>query len=672
MAVQQLSLSFDPDAMGRHQPWTAYHRGLEYRGEVIVAEAFDPDWGLRLDPELSFRLVFFTRPRRIPYQKVMDPRIAMAVPRRSVSEESAELGAELGAVHEARERYVTGEDPDRSALRRSMDDRASSLRGEMGRRYARSFSAGRSYTHRGIVGHPSEVFDEPLLESWADRMASATLLMAFPEIPIDYDRFPRILDATTVAAIFRGLFQGSAGDASAARDFGAGLGITDPESSTEFYAGDCAVLSLVRRELDRCGGNTPVTAMIETLTHDHGLTDYLALLYLLAFVKRDHAELELDEDRSLETVDGQRFEGDRLTWDLLPDVALAFDRSAGFGEIRMQSPPSWETVLPYAAILVEGLGPARDPTSVAEQESCLLERLRGMARSLDTARSAFEDFGADLDEIAGRGLEPLARLCATTSYSEFHVVVQSDFARSQALREAADLLERLEGVAAQPPAVQRTRAYLAGMRLGPEQRELSVQRDSLAALADPSGLLSDPSAWSGIEDRFRQVVTQYARTYAEHHTRYYRESVTLKNRLEEVRPQVETVAKFGQMSELGGPVGADIHERFERLTASLRTCEVAAEDLPLDQSSYCQGCGLTLDEEVPIRESDVLIGAVAEAMREYNKRLSTHAVRQIMADPSKEQVARFIDLVHAADPSSLVNVLDEQVVDFLRQFMREG
>lgn len=139
MAVQQLSLSFDPDAMGRHQPWTAYHRGREYRGEVIVAEAFDPDWGLRLDPELSFRLVFFTRPRRIPYQKVMDPRIAMAVPRRSVSEESAELGAELGAVHEARERYVTGEDPDRSALRRSMDDRASSLRGEMGRRYARSW-----------------------------------------------------------------------------------------------------------------------------------------------------------------------------------------------------------------------------------------------------------------------------------------------------------------------------------------------------------------------------------------------------------------------------------------------------------------------------------------------------------------------------------------------------
>lgn len=66
------------------------------------------------------------------------------------------------------------------------------------------------------------------------------------------------------------------------------------------------------------------------------------------------------------------------------------------------------------------------------------------------------------------------------------------------------------------------------------------------------------------------------------------------------------------------------------------------------------------------------IGAVAEAMREYNKRLSTHAARQIMADPSKEQVARFIDLVQAADPSSLVNVLDEQVVDFLRQFMRAG
>lgn len=80
----------------------------------------------------------------------------------------------------------------------------------------------------------------------------------------------------------------------------------------------------------------------------------------------------------------------------------------------------------------------------------------------------------------------------------------------------------------------------------------------------------------------------------------------------------------------------------------------------------------TLDEEVPVRKSEALFGAVASAMREYNKRLSTHAVSQIIEDPPKEQVTRFIDLVHAADPSSLVTVFDEQVVDFLHQFIRVG
>ena len=33
---------------------------------------------------------------------------------------------------------------------------------------------------------------------------------------------------------------------------------------------------------------------------------------------------------------------------------------------------------------------------------------------------------------------------------------------------------------------------------------------------------------------------------------------------------------------------------------------------------------------------------------------------------------RFVTLVQVADPSALVNVLDDEVVAFLRQFMRNG
>ena len=59
-------------------------------------------------------------------------------------------------------------------------------------------------------------------------------------------------------------------------------------------------------------------------------------------------------------------------------------------------------------------------------------------------------------------------------------------------------------------------------------------------------------------------------------------------------------------------------------------------------------------------------------MREYNRRLGSYGVRQILAHPSKEQLDKFINLVQVADPSALANVLDDEVVEFLRQFMRSS
>ena len=67
---------------------------------------------------------------------------------------------------------------------------------------------------------------------------------------------------------------------------------------------------------------------------------------------------------------------------------------------------------------------------------------------------------------------------------------------------------------------------------------------------------------------------------------------------------------------------------------------------------------------------EMLFGAVERAMHEYNRRLGSYGVRQILAHPSREQLDKFINLVQVADPSALANVLDDEVVEFLRQFMR--
>ena len=374
--------SFDSDAMGRPQTWVVHDRGLEYIGEAIVAEAVDPSWGLPLEGELSFRVVFLTEPRRIPPSRLLDPRIAMAVPRRPLSQAGQTVGRELRSVHEAGERYVTARDPDANALRRSIEEREMSLRGELARRYSAAYSSGRIYTHLAIKDRPADVFEEPRPEAWTDRLASAVLLAAYPSLPIDSSEFPATLTPDRTEALYRGLFQGEQDAARVAREFGPGLGLTRPESPALFDAGDCRALSLIRQELEEHDGEIQAQEIIRALTHEHGLTTPLAVLFLIAFIRQDRAELALQQGHQIESLRGGRFLGDRITWDLVAEVTMSQLQAQHLGMLRLSPSPTWNTTVPYATLLDAALGPTDDETDIAVQERRLLEVLGGMDRML--------------------------------------------------------------------------------------------------------------------------------------------------------------------------------------------------------------------------------------------------------------------------------------------------
>ena len=109
-------LLLDRNLLGRPLPWVVENRGIEYPGEVILAEAVDPRWGEPLSGGLRFRVVFYTVPRRIPAGHIKDRRIVMAVPR-AADPDRESLGHELQSIREARPHYVPSHDPGASAVR---------------------------------------------------------------------------------------------------------------------------------------------------------------------------------------------------------------------------------------------------------------------------------------------------------------------------------------------------------------------------------------------------------------------------------------------------------------------------------------------------------------------------------------------------------------------------
>ena len=63
--------------------------------------------------------------------------------------------------------------------------------------------------------------------------------------------------------------------------------------------------------------------------------------------------------------------------------------------------------------------------------------------------------------------------------------------------------------------------------------------------------------------------------------------------------------------------------------------------------------------------------SVLLAMCEYNRRLSSNLVHRVLANPSKEHLDKLMDVIQLGNLSSLSNVLDEEVLEFLRSLVSQ-
>ena len=76
-----------------------------------------------------------------------------------------------------------------------------------------------------------------------------------------------------------------------------------------------------------------------------------------------------------------------------------------------------------------------------------------------------------------------------------------------------------------------------------------------------------------------------------------------------------------------------------------------------------------MEQEIARRDAERAFATLDRAMRASNRRLGSHSVRRILDHPTKGQLDQIGALVQVADPLALANVLDDEVVAFLRLFL---
>ena len=629
----------------------------------------DPEYGTPLPMGSDFRLVFFTVPRRIPSSRFQDVRIAMAAPSRPVGASGEPLANEVAAIREARGRYVTSSGPEAQALSRAMGEREGEVLDEMARSRAAAYAAGRIYTSQGASLPAASIFAGATFEDWCRDMASALLQQSFPSPPVDDGTLPRPFGHAELESAFRTLFQKDAEHSKVAAAVTPALGLATVDDPLTLNA-TAPALKAIGRDLAEASGTLDARAEVGLLCSTMGLTSALAMLYLLAFVRQERAELVLREDHRVESRRGGRFNGDRLNWDTLDAVAYSATLADGFNTLRSEPGTSAEAATPYALVLANFSARKQSGEEASEDSEAVFDNLAALGESVGGCREAL----APLLKAEGASppavLAKLDSLCKSDGWEEFLTVVRRSFDGTHGLEDALKQFGRLEHVSLLAQSIADARVYLDRTSFSAGQADLSIERDVLTTRIGIDALAADPKLWAGVEASFRRMKGLYAAAYAQHHSRYHEAAAEARHRLERQRPAVDAVSWFSQVPEFGEPLGPDLAERFSSLFGGIRTCQASTSEPKLERTPYCASCKLAMDEAVPSKEVSELLREVEVTKREYNRRLGSEGAKRILADPSDQQLRRFMELVQVSDISSLANILDEQVVQFLRGFVR--
>ncbi len=270
------------------------------------------------------------------------------------------------------------------------------------------------------------------------------------------------------------------------------------------------------------------------------------------------------------------------------------------------------------------------------------------------------------------GLGRLARVVRTKGHLDYYDAAQRECASPQALAEDITLCRRLSSLSEVTPEVLAVKSYLDRVTLRENEGELAMDRVSLHEQLKLENLLANPHVWPSVEALFDWFKSRYRAVYLAHHQDYYRETSSHRLSLENAKPGLEALRRLNSITELGAPLGQELAGEYKYLLSKTRPCpEKGSEVLP-ELEPVCSTCSLSLTDEPPRDEMERFLAGLRRALEQQHRRLSAQAIRQILAQSEDSRIDQFIKVIQTSDLSSLANVMDDELVEFLCYLLAEA
>ena len=274
----------------------------------------------------------------------------------------------------------------------------------------------------------------------------------------------------------------------------------------------------------------------------------------------------------------------------------------------------------------------------------------------------------NLDELTG-----LSGLAGAREIDEGLEVAIRTFDSPDAFREAIMFARCLERAPQPAMALHRSRLYLRDAIVPLAFPDLLTDRDSILQLTGFSLLWREPGRaadWLGAIEGWK---SRYALTYAGQHSIYHAAVANIADRIDGVGPKAVAVERLNTLARLGNAVAvAALSERGE--LERLYPCSRSGADLieALGIAPVCPDCAYTLGSEAPTRETRRVLQAIDRGLATQQARLARRVISRILARPARgedEKVDRFVSIVQASDVGGLALVLDDELIELIRDLL---
>ncbi|MBE0415129.1 MAG: hypothetical protein IBX36_01110 [Dehalococcoidia bacterium] len=635
--------------LGKPKPWKAIYRGIEYPGEILLADTWRPELGEIAGQDVHFRIVVFTKYQQVSFDSIVDRRIAFCIPSRQCL-----------AIKEKGEDYRVGKE--RKAA-------------EPLREQAAIYAAGRVLTKERLPIDAQEVFSAPDNERRFQIIAATLLSNAYASLPVC--ALKKTLSPSDVGKIFDGFFgKGDNPEAETAlENFAVALGLAKPENPYKLAPQNCPIFATLAERLEERDGSLPIPEPYRELSSRYGLIWALITLYLLCFVyyKKPAVELRLKPEHILLLRSGEKPPGARLTATLIPQIWWISGIEEAFDSLCYSGGPSWNALLPYARLLCEEFKLVASQEEVVEQEILLLKKLDEIKTTIAQIEGGIDLLSTRLGwppESMLRALGRLSHIAQSKDSLAFYALVQEDYDSLDAFAEDISQFRGLSPLIDIAGEVLAIKSYLDGVVLRESDVELAMDRVSILEQLTLDNLLPNLHLWPSLKALFEWFQSRYRAIYLAHHHDYHREMASLHLVLDDTRPEVDALRRLNSIIELGEPLDVELVSEYEQLLARVSPCPVT--EVSVEFEPICSQCGLALTAEPPQEEVERFLHRLEKALRQQQRRLSSEAVRQIFAQNGERQIDQFIRVVQASELSPLVSLLDDELVDFLRKLLQEA